>query len=72
MKTPPRLLNRGLYFGVLIYLRDWEDRAAALKAIADLGTPESVDFLQTERTRLQPLTDAESVRSKELIGLYLN
>jgi hypothetical protein len=51
---------------------DWEDRAAALKAVADLGTPESVNFLQTERTRLQPLTDAESMRSKELIGLYLN
>lgn len=51
---------------------DWEDRAAALKAIADLGPPESVDYLQRERTRLQPLTDAESVRSKELIGLYLN
>jgi hypothetical protein len=51
---------------------DWEDRSAALKAIADLGTPESVDYLQREKTRLQPLTDAESVRSKELIGLYLN
>jgi HEAT repeats len=51
---------------------DWEDRAAALKAIADLGTPESVDYLQKDRTRLQPLTDTESMRSKELIGLYLN
>lgn len=51
---------------------DWEDCAAALKGIADLGTPESVQYLEKEQTRLQALTDAESMRTKDLIGLYLN
>ena len=51
---------------------DWEDCAAALKGIADLGTPESVQYLEKAQTRLQALTDAESMRTKDLIGLYLN
>lgn len=51
---------------------DWEDRAAALKAIGDLGTMESEAYLQKEKARLETLTDAESMRTKELIGLYLN
>jgi hypothetical protein len=51
---------------------DWEDRAAALKAIGDLGTPESRAYLTKEKARLAPMTDAESMRAKELIGLYLD
>ncbi len=51
---------------------DWEDRAAALKGIGDLGTAESEAYLQKEKARLETLTDAESMRTKQLIGLYLN
>jgi len=51
---------------------DWENRALALKAIGDLGTPQSRAYLEKERTRLENLTDAESVRTKGLIGLYLD
>ncbi len=51
---------------------DWEDRATALKGIADLGTPQSQAYLQQERSRVETLTDTESMRTKELIGLYLN
>lgn len=51
---------------------DWEDRAAALKGIGDLGTPQSHAYLEQEKARLETLTDAESMRTKELIGLYLN
>jgi hypothetical protein len=51
---------------------DWENRATALKAIGDLGTPESRAYLEKERARLEKLTDAEAVRAKGLIGLYLD
>jgi hypothetical protein len=51
---------------------DWEDRAIALKAIGDLGTPESRAYLEKERARLETFTDAESVRTKGLLGLYLD
>jgi HEAT repeat protein len=50
----------------------WEDRAIALKAIGDLGTPQSRTYLEKERARLDKLTDGESVRAKGLIGLYLD
>ena len=48
----------------------WEDRAIALKAIGDLGTPEARAYLQKEGARLEKLTDSESMRTKELIALY--
>ena len=51
---------------------DYEDRAVALKAIADLGTPQSRAFLEKERARLDTLTDTEAMRTKGLIGLYLD
>lgn len=51
---------------------DFEDRAAALKAIGDLGTPQARAYLEKERARLDKLTDAEAVRAKGLIGLYLD
>jgi hypothetical protein len=50
----------------------WEDRAIALKAIGDLGTPQSRAYLEKERARLEKLTDAEAVRAKGLISLYLD
>ena len=49
---------------------DWEDRAAALKGIGDLGTPESRAYLQTAKARIELSKDAESMRTKELIALY--
>ncbi len=51
---------------------DWEDRAAALKAIGDLGTAEAQAYLRHEKANLDASKDAESMRTKELIGLYLN
>lgn len=51
---------------------DFEDRATALKAIGDLGTPQSRAYLEKERARLDKMTDAEAVRAKGLIGLYLD
>lgn len=51
---------------------DWDDRATALKAIGDLGTADSLAYLKAERTRLDKLTDANSVRVKGLLGLYLD
>ena len=51
---------------------DREDRAVALKAIADLGTPQSRSYLEKERARVEKLTDADSVRTNALIGLYLD
>ena len=51
---------------------DWEDRATALKAIGDLGTPKSREYLEKERGRVAKLTDAESVRTNGLISLYLD
>jgi hypothetical protein len=51
---------------------DWEDRAVALKAIGDLGTPQSRAYLETARGRLGPLTDSGAARTNALIGLYLD
>ncbi|MEC5385132.1 HEAT repeat domain-containing protein [Uliginosibacterium sp. H3] len=51
---------------------DWEDRATALKAIGDLGTPEALAYLKAELARVDKLTDADSVRTKGVLGLYLN
>jgi HEAT repeat protein len=50
----------------------WEDRATALKAIGDLGTPQSRAYLEKDRARLEKVTDADAVRTKGLIGLYLD
>ena len=49
----------------------WQDRAMALKAIGDLGTPESRAYLQKELSAIENLTDKESKWNKEIIGLYL-
>jgi hypothetical protein len=46
---------------------DWEDRAVALKAIGDLGTPQSRAYLEKERGRLGTLTDAGAARTNRLL-----
>ena len=51
---------------------DWEDRATALKALGDIGTPAALGVLKQEKTRVDSLTDTESVRTKALLALYLN
>jgi hypothetical protein len=51
---------------------DWEDRAVALKAIGDLGTPQSRAYLEKVRGRLGTSTDAGAARTSALIGLYLD
>ena len=51
---------------------DWEDRATALKALGDIGTPAALGVLKQEKARVDKLTDAESVRTKALLALYLN
>jgi hypothetical protein len=51
---------------------DWEDRAVALKAIGDLGTPQSRAYLEKVRSGLGALTDAGAARTNALIGLYLD
>ena len=51
---------------------DWEDRAVALKAIGDLGTPQSRAYLEKERARFRTLTDSGAARMNALIGLYLD
>ena len=51
---------------------DWEDRATALKGIGDPGSAESRAYLIQEITGLEHITDAEFMRTKELIGPYLD
>lgn len=50
---------------------DWQDRAMALKALGDLGTPKARAFLEQQRKALEGKTDKESGWSREVIGLYL-
>lgn len=50
---------------------DVEDRAIALKAIGDLGTPEAKAYLGKQKAALDSLSDRESTVFKEIIALYL-
>ncbi|MFT3735542.1 MAG: HEAT repeat domain-containing protein [Rhodocyclaceae bacterium] len=50
---------------------DWEDRATALKAIGDLGTPEATAYLKAELARVSALTDADSIRTRGVLDLFL-
>jgi|SRR5450830_1809788 len=49
----------------------WQDRAMALKAIGDLGTAESLAYLQKQWKKYESQTDKESLWTKEIIALYL-
>jgi hypothetical protein len=49
----------------------WQDRAMALKAIGDMGTPESRAYLQKQKTRMEGRADKEAAWTKEIIALYL-
>ena len=50
----------------------WSERGMALKAIADLNTPESQEFIKTELLRWEAKgSDKEARWNVEIIGLYL-
>lgn len=49
----------------------WQDRAMALKAIGDLGTPESQAYLQKARSQLETRTDKDATWTRDVIALYL-
>lgn len=49
----------------------WQDRAMALKAIGDLGTAESLAYLQKQWKKFESQTDKEALWTKEIIALYL-
>jgi outer membrane murein-binding lipoprotein Lpp len=49
----------------------WQDRAMALKAIGDLGTAESLAYLQKQWKKYESQTDKEALWTKEIIALYL-
>jgi hypothetical protein len=49
----------------------WQDRAMALKAIGDMGTPKSREYLQKQWDNLQNRTDKDALWTKEIIALYL-
>ena len=52
--------------------RLWQDRGMALKAMGDLGTPESLAFLASERPKFSGKRDDEAVWNDRIIGLYLD
>ncbi len=70
------ILKASDQFGLLVKLYEtkpglWQDRAMALKAIGDLGTPESRDYLKKESGKLASQSDKESTWNKDIIALYL-
>lgn len=49
----------------------WQDRAMALKAIGDLGTPESRAYMEKQLDHFKSGEDKESRWTREIISLYL-
>lgn len=49
----------------------WQDRAMALKAIGDLDTAESREYLKKQLAKFNSGTDKDSLWTKEIINLYL-
>lgn len=49
----------------------WQDRAMALKAIGDLGTAESLDYLKKQSKKFENQTNREALWTQEIIALYL-
>jgi hypothetical protein len=49
----------------------WQDRAMALKAIGDLDTAESREYLKKQQARFNSGTDKEALWTREIINLYL-
>jgi HEAT repeat protein len=51
---------------------NWADRAMALKALGDLGTPESLAYLGEIRDGFKGQTTNNAVWSTSIINLYLD
>lgn len=49
---------------------DWEDRATALKAICDLGTPAAKDYVRRQKEKFAGGKDRESGLYQSIIALY--
>ncbi len=50
---------------------NWSDKAMALKAIGDIGTPDALNFLVKTEAKLAEAKEKEQLWTKEIIGLYL-
>ena len=49
----------------------WSDRAVAIKALGDIGTPETLDYLKRLRSRLAGVKGKENSWHLEIIDLYV-
>ena len=49
----------------------WSDRAMALKALGDIGTDGSLDYLRTVRSKLESAKGKENAWNVEIIDLYV-
>jgi len=61
----------GLLKGIYSHAGTWSDRAMALKAIGDIGTPEALSFLKDAKLQLAGKGNKEELWTKEIINLYL-
>lgn len=65
------------HFGLLksIYEKQdglWQDRAMAIKSIADLGTPDALEYVRAELARHEKSSgDKDSIWTAQILGLYL-
>jgi len=49
----------------------WQDRAMALKAIGDIGTPEARAYLEQQKSKFDAGTDKEARWTEDVVALYL-
>lgn len=49
----------------------WQDRGMALKAIADIGSQDSIDFLKQEKSKWDELSTREAKWNSMIISLYI-
>ena len=61
----------GLLKSIYTNAETWSDRAMAVKAIGDIGTPEALEFLKEAKVDLASKNSKEQSWTKEIIGLYL-
>ena len=48
----------------------WQDRAMAIKAMADIGTAETDAFIEAELKRVSTLTDKDATWTTQILALY--
>jgi hypothetical protein len=49
----------------------WQDRAMALKALGDIGTPRTLDYLKAQLKKFENRTDKDALWTKEIILMYI-